>query len=356
MVKYYALYPDPQALKLLDIYLSFLMHAQNTDGSLRNFMDFDRSWWREEPAHDGLGRTLWGLGTILAAPPAPAYLSVVKDCFDRSVSRALQQSLRGLAYSILGMCDYLRQFPGASDIKRQLETAAGRLVAQYREAGSPDWDWFENTLSYDNPILPHALFAAGLFLDNREYVEVATRTADFLLETTFDGDHFSFIGSHGWYERGKTRAIFDQQPVEAAAMVLMLRAAYDVTRNAKFLSLQRTAFDWFLGTNDLHLPLYDFRTKGCSDGLMAGGINGNQGAESMVSFLVSLAAVIDSVAVLDRIHTQREPVAQRAVWPRDDAPGQLRDGLLVPDAADSADAETPAENEDTAPNQVGEPR
>jgi glycosyltransferase involved in cell wall biosynthesis len=355
MVKYYALYPDAQALKLLDIYLSFLMHAQNPDGSLHNFMDFDRSWWREEPAHDGLGRTLWGLGTILAAPPSPAYLSVVKDCFDRSVHLALQQSIRGMAYSILGMCDYLRQFPGASDIKRQLETAANSLVAQYREGSNPDWDWFEDTLSYDNPILPHALFAAGLFLDNREYVEVATRTADFLLETTFDGDHFSFIGSHGWYERGRTRAIFDQQPVEAAATVLMLRAAYDVTRNAKFLSLQRTAFDWFLGTNDLHVPLYDFRTKGCSDGLMPGGVNGNQGAESMVSFLLSLSAIIDSVAVLDKIHAQREPRAQHALRPQGSAAVRSARRLLGSNATDCAEAEPPVENEGAAQSQVGEP-
>jgi glycosyltransferase involved in cell wall biosynthesis len=348
MVKYYAQYPDPQALRLLDIYLSFLMHAQNPDGSLRNFMNFDRSWWREEPAHDGLGRTLWGLGTILASPPAPAYLSVVKDCFDRSVGHVPQQSPRGLAYSILGMCDYLRQFPGASDIKRQLEAAANRLAAQYHEVASPDWDWFENALSYDNPVLPHALFTAGLFLDNQESLEIATRTADFLLETMFDGDHFSFIGSHGWYERGKPRAIFDQQPVEAAAMVLMLRAAYDVTKNAKFLSLQRTAFDWFLGTNDLHVPLYDFRTKGCSDGLMPGGVNGNQGAESMVSFLLSLSAVIDSEAVIDKIHSQKSIAAQRGAWPPRASLGRGRaeDGLLDRRPADAAGMEPSTQDED----------
>jgi glycosyltransferase involved in cell wall biosynthesis len=307
MVKYYAQYPDPQALKLLDVYLSFLMYAQNPDGAIRNFLDFDRNWLKNEPAHDGFGRTLWALGTVLANPPAPAYLSVVKDCFDRSVSRVLEQSLRGRAYSIFGMCDYLRQFPGASDIKRQLELAADSLAAPYRAARQPDWDWFEADLSYDNPVLPHALFAAGRFLDNREYVDVALQTTDFLLENTFDGDHFSFIGSMGWYERGKRRATFDQQPVEAAAMVMLLRAAYDVTENPRFLGLQRTAFDWFLGTNDLHVPLYDFRTKGCSDGLMASGVNGNQGAESMVSFLLSLSAIIDSEAVVDKIHARRGP-------------------------------------------------
>jgi len=310
MARYYAQYPDPQALKLLDTYLSFVMYAQNVDGSFRNFMSFDRRWSESEPEHDGLGRTIWALGAIMANPPSPAYLSVVKDYFDRSIGHVREQSARGTAYCILGMCNYLRQFPGASDIKRKLESAADRLVSQYREDSHPDWDWYEDALTYDNAILPHALFVAGLTLDRSRYVEVASKTADFLLENTFDGDHFSFIGSQGWYQRGKARAAFDQQPVDAAATVMMLRAGYDVTRDSKFLALQRTAFDWFLGTNDLRIPLYDFRTKGCSDGLMAGGVNGNQGAESMVSFLLSLLTVLESYAILEGIRSEKN-----AVWP-----------------------------------------
>jgi glycosyltransferase involved in cell wall biosynthesis len=309
MARYYAQYPDPQALKLLDTYLSFLMHAQNLDGSIRNFMDFNRSWWDEEPAHDGFGRTLWAWGEILANPPAPAYVSVVKDCFDRSIGHAPRQSLRGLAYCIFGLSNYLRQFPGASDVKRHIESAADTLLAHYRQACTPDWNWFEGILTYDNGVLPHALFVAGLALDTDRYIQAATATADFLLETAFDGDHFSFVGCQGWYERGRARARFDQQPVEAAAMVLMLRAAYDATHTPRFLTLQRTAFDWFLGANDLRIPLYDFRTKGCSDGLMPDGVNGNQGAESMVSFLLSLLSMMESCTILDRVQPRRNALS-----------------------------------------------
>lgn len=341
MARYYAQYPDPQALRLLDTYLSFLMHAQNPDGSIRNFMEFNRSWWEEEPAHDGFGRTLWAWGAILANPPAPAYVSVVKDCFDRSVRHAPQQSIRGMAYCVFGLCDYLRQFPGASDIKRHLESTADTLVAQFHEAGYADWTWFEDILTYDNAVLPHALFAAGRALDNDHYIEIAAKTADFLLETTFDGDHFSFVGCRGWYERGRARAMFDQQPIEAAAMVMMLRAAYDVTRNARFLTLQRTAFDWFLGANDLHIPLYDFRTKGCSDGLMPDGVNGNQGAESMVCFLLSLLSIMESCAIIDRPRTLRSPLSSV--------------GLLDTISADSLEIRpAPAETE-SPESPVGEP-
>ncbi len=305
MTKYYQQYPDAEALRLFDIYLSFVLYAQNPDGTIRNFLEFNRQWRDQEPAHDAFGRTLWALGTVIAHPPLSAYLSVVKDCFDRSVPHVDKQSPRGRAYSILGLCDYLKMFPGASDIKRQLELTAESLLKQYETNSAPDWPWFEDRLTYDNAVLPHALFAAAMFLDDRRCSAVAQQSADFLLQVTYTGDHFSFVGSNGWYEKGKPRATFDQQPIDAAATVLMLRAAYEAGKDPKHLALQRKAFDWFLGANDLHLPLYDFQTKGCSDGLMAGGTNGNQGAESTVSFLTSLLSVIESDAIADRTAARR---------------------------------------------------
>jgi hypothetical protein len=293
-VKHYSQHRDPQVLKLLDIYLAFLMHAQNPDGTMHNFLDFNRRWCENEPAHDGFGRAVWALGTVLAHPPAPEYLSVMKDCFDRTTGHVQRQSPRGLAYCILGLCEYLEQFPGVLDIKHHIELAAGALARRYREARGAGWDWFERFLTYDNAVLPHALFVAGLTLNRGEFVDVAARTTEFLLQTTLDGDHFSFIGTRGWYERGRIRAAFDQQPVEAAAMAMALRAAYDATQETRCLRLQRLAFDWFLGANDLGIALYDVHTKGCSDGLMSGGVNGNQGAESMVSFLLSRLSIAES--------------------------------------------------------------
>ncbi len=301
MTRYYAQYSEPQALELLDVYLSFILHAQKRDGSIRNFLDFDRTWPRDEPASDAFGRVLWAFGTLMASPPSPSYLSVIKDRFDRSVRYVEKQHPRGMACSILGMSYYLKQFPGASDIKRQLEIAADGLVAQYEENHWPDWHWFEDVLTYDNAVLPKALFVAGLTLENDKYRELAEKTCDFLLANTFNGEHFSFIGNNGWYERGGTRATFDQQPVEAAGTVMMLRAAYDATQNKNFLTLQRKAFDWFLGENDLHTPLYDFTTKGCSDALMAGGVNINQGAESTLSFLLALLAIVESYTLIGNV-------------------------------------------------------
>ena len=305
MTDYYSQYPQPEALELFDIYLSFILHSQNSDGTVKNFMNFNRNWQKDEPINDALGRVLWAFGTVMAKPPASSYLSTIKDSFDKSVKHVKKQYPRGMAYSILGMTDYLKQFPGASDIKRQLEIAADELVLQYENNSFPDWQWFEDVLTYDNAVLPYALYVASLTFGNKKYLEVADKTCEFLLETTFNGDHFSFVGCKGWYEHGKSKATFDQQPIEAVSTVMMLRSAYDATGNDRFLTLQRKAFDWFLGENDLHIPLYNFRTKGCYDGLTQEGVNVNQGAESTLSFLLSILSVVESYALLDKVKNSK---------------------------------------------------
>jgi glycosyltransferase involved in cell wall biosynthesis len=319
MVRYYAHNPEPKALQLLDTYLSFIIHSQNSDGSVKNFMDFDRTWQANEPAHDAFGRILWAFGTVMAKPPAPQYLSIAKDCFDKSVEHVQKQLPKGMAYSILGMSDYLKQFPGAIDIKRQLELAADGLVVQYEESHYPDWRWFEEVLTYDNAVLPHALYVASLALDNKRYREIAETTCEFLLENTYTGTHFSFIGCNGWYERGQKKATFDQQPIEAGGTVMMLRAAYEATQNEKFLRLQRKAFDWFLGQNDLHIPLYDFGTKGCYDGLTPDGVNTNQGAESALSLLLSLLAMVESYALIGKAASSKDMPLSRADYKKKNA-------------------------------------
>ena len=305
MTKYYAQYPDPDAMQLFDTYLSFVLHSQNSDGTVRNFMNFDRTWLAEEPVSDALGRFLWALGTVMANPPLPSYLPIIKDCFDKSAVHIEKQFPKGLAYSILGMSDYLKQFPGASDIKRQLASAADELLKLKRKSAHPDWEWFEDTLTYDNAILPYALFVAGQTLGGK-YIDTAEKTCQFLLKNTFNGDYFDFIGCKGWYARGKQKAQFDQQPIEVASTVMMLSAAYEITQDDKYLRLQRTAFDWFLGVNSLRIPVYNFRTKGCHDGLMQTGVNANQGAESMLSFLLSLLAVVESYSLIEKADTQAD--------------------------------------------------
>ena len=313
MTKYHSQYAEPEAMRLFDIYLSFVYHAQNADGTIRNFMSFDRHWFKDEPVNDALGRTLWAFGTVMANPPLPRYVPIIKDCFDKSVQHVPNISARGKAYAILGMADYLKQFPGASDIKRHMAMAADYLVGLYESNSLPDWQWFEDVLTYDNASLPQALFVAALTTGDEKYLEVAENTCQFLLKNTFTGEHFSFIGCKGWYKRSGHRAKFDQQPLEVASTVMMLKAAYDATSDPALLKMQRKAFDWFLGENDLQVPVYDFRTKGSADGLEASGVNLNQGAESMVSFLLSLLCILEGYSTTTILADEKKTILQEII-------------------------------------------
>jgi hypothetical protein len=309
--KYYALYRDPEALRLLDRYLAFVLHAHNDDGTVKNFMSFDRTWHKAEPVHDAIGRVIWAFGALLAQPPSEIYVPIARERIDIAMPLIEKQYPRGLSYSILGLAGYLKQFPDADDVKRCMAAAADSIVSRFEENMKPappkgepqasrpssrgvspsakptaEWPWFENILTYDNAMLPCALFTAGISLGNKKYIELAKKICDFVLASTFTGSHFSFVGCQGWFPRGGKKAQFDQQPIEAAGTILMLKAAYEATKDRKLLSLQKKAFDWFLGENDLGIPLYDKASKGCGDGLGAGGVNLNQGAESTLSFLL----------------------------------------------------------------------
>ncbi len=294
MTRYYKQYSEPVSLKLLETYLAFTLHSQLPDGSVRNFMHYDRSWRSPEPAHDALGRTIWALGSVIASPPMPMYLSIIKEYFDRSSRHIRRLSPRGMSYAILGLSDYLRQFPGASEIKKLLTFTAESLSDLYERRSCDGWHWFEDVLAYDNAIMPAALFAAAMALGEKRYADIAESSCLFLLEETYNGSYFSFVGSNGWYPKGRVRAVYDQQPIEVASTIIMLRYAYELTVKSDYLKLQRKAFDWFMGDNDLNMPIYDFQTKGCCDGLEHGGVNINQGAESIVSFLLSLLYVVES--------------------------------------------------------------
>jgi hypothetical protein len=285
--KYYAQYPNEDVLNLFDKYLAFTMHAQNSDGTIRNFMSFERKWDKGESANDTLGRVLWAMGEVIANPKLSFYLQIAKECFGGSVRYVNSQGARSAAYSIIGMNDYLVRFPEASDIKYQMKAAAGKIVSRYEKTGGRGWEWFENVLSYDNAVLPCALFVAGVRFKNERYLTVAKKTCEFLLSKTFTGKHFSFVGCKGWYKRGGKKAQFDQQPIEVPGTIMMLKAGFKATGEKRYLALAKKAFNWFLGENDLGLPVYNFKTKGCHDGLMRDCVNLNQGAESTLSFLLS---------------------------------------------------------------------
>jgi hypothetical protein len=212
--------------------------------------------------------------------------------FQQSLLAILETtSPRAWAFALIGIHEYLQRFAGDRRVAQVQEELAGRLLALYHGNCAEGWNWFEDKLTYCNAALSHAMLLCGESLHNPTMAEVGLESLGWLANlqrSDTAGGHFVPIGSNGFYSQGGKRARFDQQPVEAQAMVSACLAAQRVTGEKRWQKEARHAFEWFLGRNDLHLPVYDPTTGGCRDGLHSDRPNENQGAESTLAFLQSL--------------------------------------------------------------------
>jgi hypothetical protein len=166
------------------------------------------------------------------------------------------------------------------------------LLARYQANCGEGWCWFAQELTYDNAVLPHALLLGGEALGRADMRAAALEALGWLaLRQRAEEGHFAPVGCHGFARRGETAARFDQQPLEAQAMVLATLDAQRISGHNVWMAEARLAFDWFLGCNDLGLALYDLTTGGCRDGLLMDRVNQNQGAESTLAFLLARLAL-----------------------------------------------------------------
>jgi hypothetical protein len=274
------------------LYLSFLEHAFNVEkGRFRNFLGYDRKWNEAVGSEDSHGRALWGLGTVLGRSQDQGCRGAAGRLFEFSLPAAVEfSSPRAWAYTLLGIQEYLTSYPGDRDAQKVRAALSERLLAMYESVRRPDWKWFENVLAYGNARLPQALLLAGAACSNDRMISVGLESLDWLskMQHCEINRHFVPIGSQGFYRQGGEKARFDQQPIEAASAVSACLQAYRVTGDTRWRAEAWTAFNWFLGNNDLQLPLYDSASGGCRDGLHPDRANENQGAESTLSFLMAL--------------------------------------------------------------------
>jgi uncharacterized protein YyaL (SSP411 family) len=199
-------------------------------------------------------------------------------------------SPRAWAFTLLGIQEYFRRFSGDRLAGQVREALTARLVGLYEQTATPDWPWFEEILSYDNARLPHALIASGRDSGDARALDIGLETLGWLVKVQrAPQGHFRAIGCNGFYRKGQERSRFDQQPIEANATVAACLEAYRATKEPRWVDEARSAFEWFLGRNDLGQELYDPATGGCCDGLQEDRVNRNQGAESTLAFLLSLA-------------------------------------------------------------------
>ncbi|MEJ2505116.1 MAG: glycosyltransferase family 4 protein [Ignavibacteriaceae bacterium] len=278
-------------LGLASRYLAFLGFAFNDQTKrFRNFMNYQRNWLEESGSDDSHGRALLALGTVLNHSNAPALNSMAGWLFEQTLPAILlTTSPRAWAFALIGIYEYSQKYAGDRRANTVQDELAGRLLTLYQNNSSEEWRWYEKTLSYCNAALPHALLTCGKSIPNRDMTDAGLESLKWLsdLQHSREG-HFVPIGSKGFYPKGGERTRFDQQPVEAQAMVSACLEAYRITGDKLWEKESRCAFEWFLGYNDLNLSIYDPTTGGCRDGLHPDRANENQGAESTLAFLQSL--------------------------------------------------------------------
>ena len=274
-------------------YLAFLWHAFRADsGRFRNFMSFDRRWLEDAGSEDSHARAVWALGTALGRSRNEGHRKLCGVLFERALP-AMEHftSPRAWAWGLLAIHEYFRRFTGDREVNRMREVLTEKLLVLWRKENAPEWPWMEHIVSYDNARLSHALILSGCWMPCPEAFEAGLAALRWLIQIqTAPAGHFRPIGSNGFHERDRgPGAEYDQQPVEACAMIGACLEAFRATKDPHFSRAAQWAFEWFLGRNDLGLPLYDPVTGGCRDALHHDRVNENQGAESSLSFYLGLA-------------------------------------------------------------------
>jgi len=282
-----------EALKLISTYLSFINLMQNDDGPFKNYLSFNRNFIDQVGSEDSFGRTIWALGYLVKYPPNKPFFEIAVEILTKSFSNFNHlKFIRGMTNSIIGLCHFLKIFPDNKEMKSILKEMTYKIMKSYQKYKTDDWHWFEPILTYDNGILPLSLLHASEEIGDENILKVAYESIEFLEKVTLRKGHLSLVGSDNWYKKGGDRSRFAQQPIDAAAMVLMFYQAYLISKDKTFLKKMLTSYMWFLGKNDLNKPLYDFKTCGCSDGIESYGINRNQGAESIIVYEIAHMTVL----------------------------------------------------------------
>jgi len=271
-------------------YASFLLNAQNPDGTFKNFMGHNREWLEEKGSEDCFGRCLWAMGYGLSSDSCPQDIKQgLRYMMDASLPHAASlHSPRGRAYSLIGL-----SMTESRDVQSLILELGRSLCLMYEEHSDGEWKWFEDIIAYCNSILPFSLIRAFRVTGKKSFLETAEASLAFLEKATFRNGCFRPVGCKGWYRKGFQPAEYDEQTVEACESVLTYLEAYRITRNSSYLQKAKQCHSWYLGANSKGISLIDRETGGCYDGLTEKGVNLNKGAESQISYVISYLAISD---------------------------------------------------------------
>lgn len=285
-------------LELITKYVNFIESAQINTGGFHNFMNYEREFVDEDGGEDTLGRCIYGLGSVINCLYLPSSirtraLTIVNK--SKSPLSTLRYT-KAIAYTICGLYEILQTNVESCDCEnRALEhiliDRANYLVDMYKKNHKDNWHWFESTVTYSNAKLCEALLLAFDYTKDRTYRRIGLTTLDFLTEIQWNYDYFDIVGNHGWYSYRGKKPLFDQQPIEAGYLTQAYVLAYETTLDNKYMQSARYAFEYFLGRNRLRAVIYDYSTGAVSDGLSFEGMSLNQGAESVICYLMALGTI-----------------------------------------------------------------
>jgi hypothetical protein len=274
--------------------LRFLQNAyDHTSGRFLNFRDADGVWLDVPASEDCHARALAGLAAMMVEVPGTELAGRARQICLRALPASLSfGALRSVSATLLALDSVIK-----AGLPAEAGPAFGRLAARLVEVvGEPtaEWPWSEPILTYENAIVPRALIAAGLRLGQPALLAKGCSVLDWLIDVqTGEAGGFSPIGNKTWWSRTAGRSQFDQQPIEAASMVAAAADAYRATGRQRYLHAAEAAYGWFLGDNDLGVPLAIPASGGCQDGLTPWGPNENQGGESTLVWLTALEQMRD---------------------------------------------------------------
>ena len=269
--------------------LLFLQEAfDHSSGRFLNFRDADGRWLDADSSEDCHARALMGLAAVMVEVAGSDMGDRARQLFVRALPAAASFEAKRAISAALIACDLILEAELAVEAKPAFDHLATRLVEKF---GDPDaaWPWPDQVLTYENSLVAQALITAGRRLGNQLIMARGCSVLDWLIDVqTGECGVLSPVGNASWWPRTGERSQFDQQPIEAASMVAAAAAAFRATGRRRYLDAAEMAYGWFLGDNDLEVPLANPTSGGCCDGLTPWGPNENQGAESTLMWLTAL--------------------------------------------------------------------
>lgn len=275
-------------------FLNYLAQAQRADGTWSNFF-MDGKYISRFDSEDSIGRAIMACSVATRSNWPDLATQASQLLANKLPSIKFISSPRAIAYTLVGLCK--GKMPCADKNLHEMVTKlANCLIGMYENTGSRDWMWFEDSLTYCNAILPQALFSVYAFNGDKKCLKIAHESLSFLNEILFNKGYLNIIGNQGWYQRGGTLPSFDQQPVDAASIAFACWEAYQNLGKKEYVYLADLAHQWYRGKNINGLSLYNEANGGCYDALNRDGVNLNQGAEAVLSLLLTDLLIDGSIS------------------------------------------------------------